>query len=193
MRWLAAVLVLAFACGLPAWGQTRDENAQRCETGDPDMRIAGCTALIQSGQEPNENLINAYRHRGYAYYAKGNVDRAIQDYDQVIRLNPSDDSAFSNRGLFYWRKASYDRAIQDYGQVIRLNPSDDAFNNRGLVYFGKTNYDRAIQDFDQAIRLNPSYAIALNNRGLSKRKIGDTTGGDADIAKAKQLDPKLRQ
>jgi hypothetical protein len=40
-------------------------------------------------------------------------------------------------------------------------------------------------------RLDPSDANALYNRGLAKRKAGDTAGGDADIAKAKQLDPKV--
>jgi tetratricopeptide (TPR) repeat protein len=66
-----------------------------------------------------------------------------------------------------------------------------AFTYRGNAYFGKGQYDRAIEDYDQAIRLNPNYAEAYNNRGLAKRAKGDFAGGDADIAKAKQLNPSL--
>ena len=58
-------------------------------------------------------------------------DRAIQDYDQAIRLNPNYASAFNNRGLAYVNKGDNDRAIQDYDQAIKLNPNDTvAIKNR---------------------------------------------------------------
>jgi hypothetical protein len=41
------------------------------------------------------------------------------------------------------------------------------------------------------IRLDPKYANAYYNRGLAKRAKGDSTGGDADVAMAKQLNPGL--
>ena len=36
------------------------------------------------------------------------------------------------------------------------------------------------------------YAEALLNRGRLRRRLGDVTGGDADISRAVQLDPKLK-
>ena len=44
-----------------------------------------------------------------------------------------------------------------------------------------------IENFDQAIRLNPNYAEAYTIRGLAKQAKGDSAGGDANRAKAKQL------
>ena len=35
------------------------------------------------------------------YSAKGDKDRAIQDFDQAIRLNPQHAPAFNNRGFAY--------------------------------------------------------------------------------------------
>ena len=70
-----------------------------------------------------------------AYADKGQLDRAIQDYDQAIRLNPNDADAFTNRGVDYADKGQYDRAVQDYNQAIRLDPnSAKAFTNRGRAY-----------------------------------------------------------
>lgn len=155
MRLFAAVLVLVFVPGMHAWAQWSDD-AQRCRTiSDSDQALAYCTAAIESGRLSTANLAVTFNNRGDAYHQKGNYDRAIQDYDQAIRLNP--------------------------GFALALN-------NRGLAYEDKGNYDRAIQDYDQAIRLNPSLVAAFNNRGMVKRMKGDTAGGDADIAKAKQLD-----
>jgi cytochrome c-type biogenesis protein CcmH/NrfG len=52
----------------------------------------------------------------------------------------------------------------------------------------KRDYDRALIDYNEAIRLDPNNAFALCNRGRVKRVINDTSG-NADIAKARQLDP----
>jgi Flp pilus assembly protein TadD len=53
--------------------------------------------------------------------------------------------------------------------------------------------DRAIEDCDQAMKLDPKDANPYYNRGLVKLKKGDKAGGDADIAKARQLNPKVGQ
>jgi len=53
-----------------------------------------------------------------------------------------------------------------------------------LVRLGKV--DEAISAYDEALRLAPSNAHALYGRGLAKRKKGDLTGSDADLAAARR-------
>ena len=186
----AVVLVMGFASGLQAWSQTRNENVERCNSDDPDASIEGCTALIQSGQEAIGSLTSAILNRGSAYTIKGNYDRAIQDYDEAIRLNPSYASAFSHRGYAYDEKGNYDRAIQDYDEAIRLDPSYAvAFSSRGVAYYHEGNYDRAIQDFDEAIRLDPSDAGTTGFRGNARFLLGQFTAAQLDFARAVELDP----
>jgi tetratricopeptide (TPR) repeat protein len=48
--------------------------------------------------------------------------RAIQNYDQSIKLNPNSAPAFDSRGDAYHTKGDYDRAIQDYDRAIKLRP-----------------------------------------------------------------------
>ena len=48
-------------------------------------------------------------------------------------------------------------------------------------------YDEAIAYLEQAIRINPKDDQAYFNRGLVKKKKGDISGGEADLAKAKAL------
>lgn len=192
MRLFAVILALAFTFSLPAWGQGI-EDAKRCAAiSDPDQALPYCNAAIESGQLSPEELAVTLINRGVSYSKKGNYDRAIPDFDQAIRLNPGLAYAFACRGTVYSYKGNYDRAIQDYDEAIRLDPSNvKTLYDRGTAYGYKGNFDRAILNYDQAIRLNPNYAKAFYNRGQAKRKLGDTAGGDADIAKAKQLDPKL--
>jgi hypothetical protein len=42
----------------------------------PDLRIGGCTAVIQSGKYSGKNLAFAFVNRGLGYKAKDDYDRA---------------------------------------------------------------------------------------------------------------------
>jgi Flp pilus assembly protein TadD len=53
------------------------------------------------------------------------------------------------------------------------------------------DYARAIADYTEAFRLDPDYAETLMRRGIVRRLNGDKTGGDADVAAAKKIDPDL--
>ena len=91
----AAVLVLG-AIPAPARADL-DQDKQRCVSApNPDIRIGGCTRLIQSGRFSNTNLAIAFTNRGNAYERKGQYDRAIRDYTEAIRLKPGYAIAFNN-------------------------------------------------------------------------------------------------
>jgi tetratricopeptide (TPR) repeat protein len=68
---------------------------------NPDLSIRGCTALIQSGTETSAILAGAFNTRGVGYGHKHDYDRAIQDFDQVIKLKPDYADVFYNRGDAY--------------------------------------------------------------------------------------------
>jgi tetratricopeptide (TPR) repeat protein len=47
-------------------------------------------------------------YRGLTYARKGEYDRAIQDYDQAIRLNPKDAKALLYRGIAQFEQGKFD-------------------------------------------------------------------------------------
>jgi tetratricopeptide (TPR) repeat protein len=130
------------------------------------MVVTGsCTALIQSGNYLARDLSTVFVIRAIACQRKGDLDRAIQDYDHAIGLDPGGATAYYNRGAAYGSKGDWDRAILDYDQAIRHQPNDSAaFRNRGLAYREKKQFDRAFQDFDQAARLDPLGAYGTTRR-----------------------------
>ena len=103
---VAPILILLLL-GSPAAAQNpklKDNylrNVELCNGSDRtslEPRINGCTALIDSGQGTATALAIAYNNRGNAYTAKGDYDRAIQDFDQSIKLNPTYPKPLNNRG-----------------------------------------------------------------------------------------------
>jgi tetratricopeptide (TPR) repeat protein len=85
---------------------------------------------------------------GNAAYSAGSFDKAIANFNEAIRLYPSDASAFNSRGNAYAHKGNLYRAIADYNEAIRLKPNYAlAFCNRGIarqkLNNGSDNDDKA--------------------------------------------------
>ena len=52
----------------------------------------------------------------------GNVGKAISDYTDTIRLDPSCAEAYYNRALAYQQNGKPDKAKADYAEFSRLAP-----------------------------------------------------------------------
>ena len=190
----AALGLCALGTGIPAQAQHSQAwtscYASEADGVSPDLKISGCSTVILSGTLSDSDLALAYNNRGFAYGTRGQHDDAIQDYDQAIKLDPSDAIVYNNRGFAYSNKGQLDRAIEDYDQAIGLDPSDaTVYNNRGFAYSIKGQLDRAIQDYDQAIKLDPSDAIVYYNRGIAYSAKGQLDRAIQDYDQAIKLDP----
>ena len=117
----------------------------------------------------------------------GKPERAIQDYNEAIRLDPEDANTFNKRGIAYFRLGQYERAIEDYDEAIQLAPRFAPYYNRGMAYFNQGLYDRAIEDYDEAIRLDPQIAISYANRALAYTRLGKDQEAQLDVARAVEL------
>lgn len=185
-------ICLLLGAALSAAGESKRENQKKCVSSDPDTSIAGCTALIQAGRESTAALGVAYRRRGTAYVLKGDSDRAIQDYNEAIRLKPNEANDYVGRATAYGLKGDFDRVIKDSDEAIRLNPqAATAYVDRGVAYATKGDYDRAIRDYDEAIRLSPNGALAYYSRGNAYIEMGGYDRAIPDLNEAIRLSPNF--
>jgi tetratricopeptide (TPR) repeat protein len=133
----------------------------------------------------------AYSARGEAMRLKGNLDQAMADHEEAIRLNPNPDS-FLNRALAWKAKGDLDRAIADCDDAILLNPNyAPAYAARGAILKLKGDLDRSLADLDKAVSLNPKSATFLYLRGETLRDNGALDKAIADYDEALRLIPGL--
>jgi len=174
-------------CPLAALADDRDD----CNSIFADTIISGCSAIIDAGTETARNAAITYGRRGNAYYDKGDLVRAMEDFERAVELNPSSALAYFNRGAIHHAKGNTGRAIEDFDRAIELDPKfTRALNDRGVAYANQGNTSQAIKDFDRVIELNPKFVPAYYNRGLAYSSKGNIDRALKDYDRAIELNPE---
>lgn len=117
------------------------------------------------------NVDVAFNNRGNYYKEKGEIQKALADFGEVLRIKPNNHDVFTNRGNLYFNANEIDKALADYEKVIEINPSDKeslgkAYNNRGSCKFRKNEIEAALADYNKALELYPKYPDAYLNRAV---------------------------
>ena len=116
---------------------------------DYDNAIEWYSAAIEAKEDAK-----SFFNRGVAFMAKGELDKALADYDKAIQLEPTAASPFVNRGLLLQRMGKTAQGINDMSEAFKLDPKDASILlNRGLLYMNLSMLDRAIADFTQATEI----------------------------------------
>ena len=108
--------------------------------------------------------IKALIARAGAYDRKDQIDRAIGDYDTVLRLDPALADIFNARGELWRRKGDRRRALADFAAAIKLNPDHPA---------ARGNYRSLVQELERlgalmAVYNKPSFNCATARRAVEK-------------------------
>ena len=63
-------------------------------------------------------------NRGIAWKKKQQYDKAIKDYDEALRLDPTDSSPFCGRACCFALQGKTDLAIENLGKALALGYKD---------------------------------------------------------------------
>ena len=92
----------------------------------------------------------------------------------------------------------YQNVISDSDEAIQSEMECDAcrsaiHHHRGAAKAALEDYDGAIEDYDMSIKINPKYAQAYYNRSIAKQALEQHEAAEADLAKAKELEPNIEK
>lgn len=122
-----------------------------------------------------------------------NIQQAIMDFDESIKLAPKDASAYNERGVLYAKLGNCQQAIKDFDNAINMKPEYAvAYNNRGTMNYQLGNNLRAINDFTKAIEFDPKHSEAYHGRGKANEKLGNYQQAIKDFDNAIEIDPNCR-
>ncbi|MBX7170544.1 MAG: tetratricopeptide repeat protein [Pyrinomonadaceae bacterium] len=134
----------------------------------------------------------AYRLRGRAKRANGDLKGALKDFDKSLELNPNNSKTFVGRGLVREKIPDLDGALSDYSRAIELDSNyTAAYSNRGGLRIDINDFQGAITDFDKVISLDPKNTSAYINRGVAKTRLENYSEALKDYNKAIELDSTI--
>lgn len=122
--------------------------------------------------------------RAIAYRHKNNLDKAMVDANESIRLNPRYYGGYFQHAAISRRSGNLDQAISCYDAAIRLNPNyAQSYYGRAIAYSEEGDYDQAIRDSTEAIRLkDKTYQAAFYyNRAIYYQALGNFDKAIADF------------
>jgi tetratricopeptide (TPR) repeat protein len=110
----------------------------------------------------------AHNNLGVLYDGRGLHDKALEEYEKAIAINPAFADARANLGVAYKRRGNYEKAIEEYQKALAANPNmAEARTNLGLAYYHQGRYDKAVAEYQKALNIDPLLAAAYYNLGLA--------------------------
>lgn len=101
--------------------------------------------------------------------------KALQEYQRVLKLNPSNNQARNNLGLVYKDMGDLDRAATEYMQLIAIEPNNaKAYNNLGTIYYLQGRFPEAVQEFTKALAIDGNNVESYVNLALTYKRQGRT-------------------
>jgi serine/threonine-protein kinase len=133
---------------------------------------------------------DSWWHRGRAFTALGEMDKALADFSLSIDLKPKQVGPFIDRSIAYRHLQKYEEALADATRAIELTPKNGwARFNRGLAHICLEKYDEAVADFSKALEQDAKHADSWYQRGFSYYWLCQYEKAISDYSRAIELQP----
>src|SRR5215468_5820903 len=174
----------------PVPNSSTPESKSSVAEAEPAVDVPAVNASPADDSPPTTAAL--YRERAIDWSKKGDLDKAIADLDQAVRLAPDDAQAYHDRGNAWVRKGDTDRALADFERALQIEPQDPGiFRDRGLMWQRNGELDKALGDFDHAVRMSFTDPEVYTDRGAVWFEKGRYDRALADFDRAIKINPSL--
>jgi protein O-mannosyl-transferase len=132
----------------------------------------------------------AYNNLGASLVIRGEIEEAIIQYKNALKIKPDYADAHNNLGVALVRRGQFDEGISHYRKALETTPDfADAHNNLGAALLRLGRIDEGIEHIRRALELNPNSPETRNNYALALAKRGQNDQAIAEYHKALDLNP----
>ncbi|HSK74424.1 MAG TPA: tetratricopeptide repeat protein [Pyrinomonadaceae bacterium] len=148
--------------------------------------------MIAAAKPPAETIIkmdnSVYLKRGDELFDAGNYDQAINEYNEVVRLNPKNADIYIKLGLSHYYLGHSDLASENYLEAIKIKPSL-ASEIYLKCLFDTSQVPIMIENCNQAAKAYPGFGLIYYKRGTFYFSKGDYGRAIQDFTQAVRINP----
>lgn len=134
---------------------------------------------------------DVFGSRAVIYLKRGQINEALADLDQAIKLDPNFFDAYMNRGTAYGLLGRAKEALMDFDQALKLNSnSADAHVNRAIMLISLARPKDALLDADDAVSITPENIKAHLLRAQVFLALGRVQDGLREYEVILRINPK---
>ena len=163
------------------------------------------------------SMYELYYGRGACYLETGQLDKAIQDFNECLRASPGFEPAsiglsramqrqwesrrttvgpeafrksvdHYNQGVEADNRGDSTLAFREYQEAVRLRPDfADAHCNMGIILKDRGRLDESLKEYREAVRYNPGLTQVYNNIAVVYYMKRDYAHAWAELHKAQKL------
>lgn len=128
--------------------------------------------------------------RGNAYLWKDELDAAIKDSDEALKLDPKNATAHLYRARVLRRMGRRVEAIHDCDEALRINPMEYwGYELRAEIFRDDGNNTAALADVETVLRLNPKWTAAYVTRALIHFHANELDKSIANCSRLLEISP----
>lgn len=152
---------------------TYKDNIETCTRYIAQPAVAKAPKLLAAG----------YNARASWKTKSGDLDAALVDYDQSVKLDPRNVETYDYRADVWKAKGDLTKAIDSYSQAIRVDSAyAAAYYSRGTIYQGQGDVAHARVDYNAALAAPTRNRIAAWAQRNALLALGKLDGMDEAIA-----------
>jgi tetratricopeptide (TPR) repeat protein len=134
--------------------------------------------------------INYLFGKANAYDDANWLERSVEVYEEILKMDQNSVPVFLNLGGVYYRKGMFEAALPFYEKVIRANPKHyQGHYWLAMCYWKLQRYYAAINTLEEVIEFLPTFKDALNLMGECYERIGEAAKAEHYYLKAISADP----
>jgi tetratricopeptide (TPR) repeat protein len=139
-----------------------------------------------------------YAARCVTFAMIGDASRAMADCDKALDVLPEDLEPlkyriYNERCVARAILGDTAGAISDCDRALASHGDAQFLDSRGYAHLRAGDWAMAVADYDAALKQNPKKAVSLFGRGVAKAHLGKVEEGQADLAAARALQPRIDQ